>query len=372
MKIKYKVLLVSITILLAAFMACIPASAEEAANGGIEKLPELTEMEEEFGIKLTEMGVRYIVDPNDIVSGGPPMDGIPSLDDPEYVTVEEADSWIEDNELVLALVYNETKRVYPLQIMVWHEIVNDHINGEPILITYCPLCGSGIAYERTIDGEEVEFGTSGKLYNSNLVMYDRKTNSYWTQIGGQAIVGELTGMELNAISIETVVWRDWKVAHPDSEVLSQNTGFSRPYGNDPYGNYYENSILLFPVENSDTTIHPKTVVFGIELDGMFKAYREDELIELGTIEDTVDGVDILVERDEVGIVTITNQDTGEEIVKERDFWFAWYAFHPETELYLPEGVVLEPPEDEQDSPLSPTIALLSVAIAFAILRKKTK
>ncbi|NYT19929.1 MAG: DUF3179 domain-containing protein, partial [Methanosarcinales archaeon] len=339
MKTRYNVLLVSIAILLAVFMACIPASAEEVGGGGIEKLPELTEMEQELGIMLTEMGVKYIVDPNDIVSGGPPMDGIPSIDDPEYVTVEEADRWIEDNELVLALIHNGTKRVYPLQIMVWHEIVNDHINGEPILITYCPLCGSGIAYERTINGEEVEFGTSGKLYNSNLVMYDRKTNSYWTQIGGQAIVGELTGMELNAISIETVVWRDWKVAHPDSQVLSQNTGFSRPYGNDPYGSYYENSILLFPVENSDTTIHPKTVIFGIELNGTFKAYREDDLIELGTIEDTIDGVDVRVERDEAGIVTITDLDTGEELVKERDFWFAWYAFHPETELYLPEGFI---------------------------------
>ncbi|MEL4304585.1 DUF3179 domain-containing protein [Methanococcoides sp. LMO-2] len=364
--------MISLTVLLAAFMTCIPASAEEATEGGIEKLPELTAMEEEMGILLTEMGVKYIVDPNDIVSGGPPMDGIPSIDNPEYVTVEEADRWIEDNELVLALIHNETKKVYPLQIIVWHEIVNDHINGEPILITYCPLCGSGIAYERTINGEEVEFGTSGKLYNSNLVMYDRKTNSYWTQIGGQAIVGELTGMELEAISIETVVWRDWKVAHPDSEVLSQNTGFSRPYGNDPYGNYYENSILLFPVENSNTTIHPKTVIFGIELNDTFKAYREDDLIELGSIEDTIDGVNILVERDDVGIVTITNQDTGEEIIKERDFWFAWYAFHPETELYLPEGVVPEPPEEDQDVPLGPIVPLLSVSIAFAVLRKITK
>ncbi|WP_052721346.1 DUF3179 domain-containing protein [Methanococcoides methylutens] len=364
--------MISVTVLLATFMACIPASAEEATEGGIEKLPELTEMEEEMGIMLTEMGVKYIVDPNDIVSGGPPMDGIPSIDEPEYVTVDEADRWIEDNELVMALNHNGTKRVYPLQIMVWHEIVNDHIKGEPILITYCPLCGSGIAYERTINGEEVEFGTSGKLYNSNLVMYDRKTNSYWTQIGGQAIVGELTGMELEAISIETVVWRDWKVAHPDSEVLSQNTGFSRPYGNDPYGNYYENSILLFPVENSNTTIHPKTVIFGIELNDTFKAYREDDLIELGSIEDTIDGVEILVERDDVGIVTITNLETGEEIVKERDFWFAWYAFHPETELYLPEGVVPEPPEEKQDVPLGPIVPLLSVSIAFAVLRKITK
>ncbi|MCH7568609.1 MAG: DUF3179 domain-containing protein [Nanoarchaeota archaeon] len=285
-------------------------------------------------IKITEKGIKYIVDPSKIRGGGPPKDGIPSIDNPKFVSVAEADEWIQDNELVLAIIHKDVKRVYPLQILVWHEIVNDKIAGDPILITYCPLCGSGIAYESKINGEEVEFGTSGKLYNSNLVMYDRKTDTYWTQIDGLAIVGELTGMELKPISIDTVVWRDWKAAHPDSEVLSQNTGFNRNYGRDPYGNYYEDSFLLFPVENEDNRIHAKTVIFGIEIDGVLKAYREDDLKEAGgIIEDVVGGVNIKVERDEAGIVKITNVDTGEEIVKERDFWFAWYAFHPDTELY---------------------------------------
>ena len=289
-------------------------------------------------IKETSEGVKYIVDPNKIRGGGPPKDGIPSIDNPKYVSVQEADQWIQDNELVLAFIHKDVKRVYPLQILVWHEIVNDNIAGDPILITYCPLCGSGIAYERVIefDGrrEIVEFGTSGKLYNSNLVMYDRKTDTYWSQIDGNAIVGELTGQELKAISIDTVIWRDWKKAHPDSEVLSQNTGFTRAYGRDPYGGYYEDSFLIFPVENQDNRIHAKTVIFGVEVNGVFKAYQEDVLIEQGVIEDVVDGVNIKVERDAAGIVKITNVDTGEEIVKERDFWFAWYAFHPDTELYM--------------------------------------
>lgn len=284
-------------------------------------------------IKVTQDGVKYIIDPAKIRDGGPPKDGIPSIDSPKFVSVSEADKWIEDNELVLALEYKGIKRVYPLQILVWHEIVNDNIAGDPILITYCPLCGSGIAYERKLNGEDVEFGTSGKLYNSNLVMYDRKTDTYWSQIGGQAIVGELTGMKLKEIPIDTVVWRDWKSAHPDSEVLSQDTGFNRQYGTDPYGNYYENSFLMFPVESQDNRIHAKTVVFGIEVNGMFKAYRESDLKETPSITDTLGGVNIKVERDSVGVVKITDTDTGEEIVKERDFWFAWYAFHPETQLY---------------------------------------
>ena len=242
-----------------------------------------------------------------------------------------------DNELVLALTYNGVERVYPLQILVWHEIVNDKINGEPILITYCPLCGSGIAYERKIEsnGEKFEtrFGTSGKLYNSNLVMYDEKTDTYWQQIDGKAIVGELTGQELKEISIDTVVWRDWKSSHKDSEVLSQNTGFSRQYGRDPYGNYYEDSFLIFDVNAQDDRIHPKTVVFGIEVNGIYKAYREEDLIKENTIEDDIDGIRIRVERGNDGVVKISNLNTGEEIIKERDFWFAWYAFHPETKLH---------------------------------------
>ncbi|MBR9690258.1 DUF3179 domain-containing protein [Candidatus Woesearchaeota archaeon] len=302
-------------------------------KSGMQRLPELDEIEDEMGIKVTDRGVKYIVDPEKIIGGGPPKDGIPSIDEPKFVTVKEADKSIEDNELVLAIIYKNVTRVYPLQIMVWHEIVNDFIAGDPILITYCPLCGSGIAYERVINGETVEFGTSGKLYNSNLVMYDRKTNSYWSQIDGKAIVGELTGMELKEISIDTVVWRDWKAAHPDSEVLSKKTGFVRPYGKDPYGNYYEDSFVLFPVEKEDDRVHPKTVVFGIEVDDVFKAYKEDDLIEAGQIEDEVNGVKIKVIRDEAGIVQITNKDTGAEIVKERGFWFAWYAFHPDTGLY---------------------------------------
>ncbi|MBS3059949.1 MAG: DUF3179 domain-containing protein [DPANN group archaeon] len=284
-------------------------------------------------IKITGRGVKYLIEPSKIMSGGPPKDGIPSIDNPKFISVEEADKWIQDNELILAIIHKGVTRVYPLQILVWHEIVNDEIAGDPLLITYCPLCGSGIAFEGKIDGQRVEFGTSGKLYNSNLVMYDRKTDSYWTQIDGLAVVGPLAGTKLKPVSIDTVSWRDWKAAHPDSQVLSQDTGHARPYGVDPYGNYYEDSFLLFPVENSDDRIHPKTQVFGIEINGVYKAYKEDDLKELGTITDRVNNVNIKLERMSDGRVSVTNTDAGEEIVKEVDFWFAWYAFHPTTGLY---------------------------------------
>ena len=281
----------------------------------------------------TPKGERYLVNPSKIRGGGPPKDGIPSIDNPKYVSFQEADKWIKDNELVLAIECSGVRRVYPLQILVFHEIVNDVIAGDQILITYCPLCGSGIAFDSRIDGENVEFGTSGKLYNSNLVMYDRKTDTYWSQIDGQAIFGELAGLELTPIEIDTVVWRDYRAKFSNGEVLSRDTGHSRRYGNDPYGNYYENSFVWFPLEAEDSRVHPKTVVFGIEVNGAFKAYKEDDLKKTPMIEDTVNGANIIVVRDAVGIVRITNKNTGEEIVKERDFWFAWYAFHPETQLY---------------------------------------
>lgn len=337
-KMNLKIIILTMTLMLV--VACAPQQEAQQEIPGVDDISEklvdrpMVEAEEE-DIQVTSSGIKYLVHPSKIRGGGPPKDGIPSIDNPRYNPLPGI-AWIEDNELVLAIEYKGVKRVYPLQIMVWHEIVNDVIAGDPILITYCPLCGSGIAFKPIIevDGKKkaVEFGTSGKLYNSNLVMYDRETDTYWTQIGGEAIVGELTGQVLEPISIDTVVWRDYKDQNQDAEVLSRSTGYTRRYGRDPYGNYYEDSFLIFPVENEDNRIHPKTVIFGIKIDGVYKAYQEDD-VKKGVITDNVNGVNIKVERSSDGIVKVTNTDTNDEIIKERDFWFAWYAFHPETGLY---------------------------------------
>lgn len=286
-------------------------------------------MEEE--IKTTKDGVKYLVDPEKLLSGGPNKDGIPSIDNPKFVLQSEVD-WIRDDELVLALTYKGVEKIYPLQVMVWHEIINDIVAGDALLITYCPLCGTGIAFKRVLDGEDVEFGVSGKLFNSNLVMYDRKTDSYWTQVGGKAIIGEKTGQKLEQISIDTVVYREWKKEHKDSLVLSKETGFDRPYGNDPYGNYYEDSFLLFPVENQDDRVHPKTIVFGIKKDDKFIAYKEVDVKKLETLTDKENKVELKYQND--GTVKIIDTENGKEIIKETGMWFAWYAFHPQTQLYM--------------------------------------
>jgi len=304
-------------------------------SGGIE-LPENLSEEEKSSLDeylsdeiKTLNGVKYIVHPSKIRGGGPPKDGIPSIDNPKFQPMSEVD-WIEDNELVLALTYKGEEKVYPLQILVWHEIVNDYVAGDPILITYCPLCGTGLAFSPILKGERVEFGTSGKLYNSNLVMYDRLTDTYWTQVEGQAIIGELAGTILDPISIDTLRWDLWKETHTDSLVLTKDTGHARNYGRDPYGGYYEDDFALyFPVEYSSDRIAAKTVIFGINVDGTYKAYKESDI---GNFVDTVNGVEITVSS-ENGVITFFSGET--EYVKERGFWFSWYAFHPDTLVYEP-------------------------------------
>jgi hypothetical protein len=159
---------------------------------------------------------KSIVPLDQMVSGGPPRDGIPSIDDPKFTTVQEADKILEDSELVLGLNINGDIRAYPLQILVWHEIVNDRVGSIPVAITYCPLCFTNQIFNRTLeDGNVVEFGTSGKLYNSNLVMYDRTSESLWSQALAKGIVGKYAGVNLQRIPFDVANWKEWKALYPE-------------------------------------------------------------------------------------------------------------------------------------------------------------
>jgi len=285
-------------------------------------------------VSIAENGIRYVVHPGKLVDCGPPKDGIPSIDDPSFVSVEAADAWIADDELIVTLSYEGETRAYPLQVLVWHEIVNDVIAGAPILVSYCPLCGSGMAYVREIDGAPVAFGTSGKLYNSNLVMYDRATGTYWTQMDGLAIVGERSGDHLEVLPMDTAVWGTWKDSNASALVLSKETGHDRPYGHEPYGNYNKDSYIWFPVENRDNRTHPKTPIIGIEINGASNAYPVESIEARGFIEDRVGGMRIRIEQDVDGRIRVICPATGEHFPSQRSFWFAWVAFHPNTEIFL--------------------------------------
>jgi Protein of unknown function (DUF3179) len=185
----------------------------------------------------TPPGRAPLVDPGDIVSGGPPPDGIPPLDRPRFHAVGEVD-WLAAAEPVAVVELDGQAKAYPLQILVWHEIVNDTVAGVPVAVTYCPLCNTAVSFRRpVVDGTATTFGTSGKLYHSNLVMYDRATGSLWPQALGIAVTGELSGQRLERVATQLVAWADFRAGFPDGQVLSRDTGHQRPYGQNPYPLY---------------------------------------------------------------------------------------------------------------------------------------
>lgn len=203
-------------------------------------------------------------------SGGPPPDGIPPIENPIYIDVEEANGYLSDADIVFGFVQGDVVYAYPQRILVWHEIVNIEIDGKPITITYCPLTGSAVGFSGELPGNDTTFGTTGRLVNSNLIMYDRATNSYFPQILSQAINKNYDGLRLDRIHLVWSTWAKWKAAYPETLVLSTDTGFVRDYDRDPYGSYsvansyYYNDQLLFPVMDTDERLFTKDVVIGLD------------------------------------------------------------------------------------------------------------
>jgi len=310
---------------------------------------------------------------NEIVSGGPPPDGIPSIDSPKFVSVIEGNKFLEDTDKVVGIKLNGDIRAYPLQILVWHEIVNDVVGDNPLAVTYCPLCFTNQVFNRTINHTVLEFGTSGKLYNSNLVMYDRTSKSLWSQALGEAIVGSNAGAKLERIPFDVAFWKDWKQLYPNSKVLSKDTGSARPYGADPYEDYYTSPDILFPISNRDNRLELKEIVVGVENEGIYKAYKLQDIEKLKVINDKLDNKSLtlfslypIMAR--AFDTTVNNQTLtfylnstdnsfrdkqtqskwdfegkstegplkGKELLRlpfDEGYWFEWVAFHPETKVY---------------------------------------
>ena len=226
---------------------------------------------------------KHTVPLDEIVSGGPPKDGIPAIDDPEFQGVERADRWLEDEEPVLVVELNGEAKAYPLQIMIWHEIVNDRIGGVPVAVTYCPLCNTGISFDRRHDGRVLDFGTTGRLRHSDMVMYDRQTESWWQQASGEAIVGDFAGDALRWIPTQTVSWERFREAHPDGAVLSRDTGHRRDYGRNPYAGYDRPSSSPFQRfmggAEADDRLPPKERVAAVHIDGESVAFPFSRLRE---------------------------------------------------------------------------------------------
>lgn len=329
------------------------------------------------------------IDFNEVLSGGPPKDGIPAIHDPIFVDINDADTWLLPQEPVVQLVVNGVAKAYPIQILMWHEIVNDRIGGVPVLVTFCPLCNTAIAFERTVNGNVFDFGTTGRLRFSNLIMYDHQTETWWQQAEGKGIVGELTGTQLVFVPAAIVSWEVFKSAYTDGLVLSRDTGFVRNYGSNPYVGYDDVNRPPFLYQGPETPdqLLPVARVLAIEIEEEAVAYPYDLLSEVYVVNDTVGGQEIAVfwspgtasalDTFEIangrdvgtaisfsrllnGIVltfkfdgqNIVDEETGstwdslgnavsgelsghqlEQVVSVNHFWFSWVAFKPETRIY---------------------------------------
>ncbi|MEX2159686.1 MAG: DUF3179 domain-containing protein [Dehalococcoidia bacterium] len=262
-----------------------PATAEDATE----------EFRDRFGSSWPDTDfAKHAVDPSELVSGGPGKDGIPAIDEPQFIPIAEATSFLDDREPVIVVEVNREARAYPVQILIWHEIVNDTVGDMPLTVTYCPLCNSAIAFERDVAGTVYDFGVSGLLRNSDLVMYDRQTESWWQQFTGEAIVGSLTGTVLDFVPASTVSFADFRAAHPAGMVLSRDTGFARAYGTNPYVGYDETTNPFLFEGEADSRLPPAERVVAVELDGETVAYPFSALEERLVVEDTVGGTPIVV------------------------------------------------------------------------------
>ncbi len=331
-----------------------------------------------------------LVDVNQIFSGGPPPDGIPPIDEPQFISIDDAEAWLEDDEPVVYVSIDGDNRIYPVQILIWHEIVNDTVAGVPVSVTYCPLCNSAVTYERTIDGQVTSFGTSGSLFNSALVMYDRLTESQWTHYDGKAVVGHLVGAELEPVPSPLLSWADAKEQFPDGQVLDRDqTGHRRSYGTNPYAGYDNPTGVPFLFRgNADDRAELMQRVVGVAIGEDSVAWPLDALQEgsasatAGSVGDTdlvifwksgqstaleTDGVGTGRDVGSVGVFkpeidgraltfsagegVFRDEETGstwsitgvavdgglagsqlEQVPHLDSFWFAWSSYQPDTEL----------------------------------------
>ncbi len=258
---------------------------------------------------------KHSVPLSEIMSGGPPKDGIPAIDRPKFLPVSGPDDWLKPQEPVIFFEHAGDARAYPLQILIWHEIVNDTVGGVPVAITFCPLCHTAIAFDRRAGGKVLDFGTTGKLRFSDLVMYDRQTESWWQQASGEAIVGALTGVTLTPLPAQIISWATFKQAFPQGKLLSRQTGFRRAYGRNPYVGYDDINASPFLYRGpSDSRLRPMERVVTVSIRAEAVAYPLRVLEKVRVINDTVGGVDIVVLFEQ----GVTSALDGSEIASSRD------------------------------------------------------
>lgn len=370
-----------------------PGGIAAAAGSGA-----LVEPDPDYAAKLAQSPIstygwrtdfsRHTVPFSEILSGGVPRDGIPPIDNPKFTTTKAASAWIGEQEPVIAFQLNGDARAYPLQIMTWHEIVNDEVGGVPVAITFCPLCNAAIAFDRRLEAKVYDFGVSGNLRHSDLIMWDRQTESWWQQFTGDAIIGELAGKKLTFLPAAIVAWSDFQAEHPDARVLSRDTGHRRPYGQNPYVGYdrADNPPFLF-MGKLDGRLSSKERVVAVTIGDADAAFPFSVLTKERVVNYTLNGRDVVVffkpgtrsalggreiaSARDIGAAAVfdprvdgkklgfraegeafVDEQTGstwnilgtaikgplvgkrlDPIVHANHFWFAWAAFKPSTKIY---------------------------------------
>lgn len=276
-----------------------------------------------------------LIDKKHIVQGGPPRDGIPAISEPNYVLANEA-AFMKPDDVILGFKIDNKAFAYPRHILNWHEVVNDDVGGKAFVISYCPLCGSGMAFSSNVGDQRLSFGVSGLLYNNDLLFYDHQAESLWSQIERRAISGDFAGSELKQLLLEHTSWEAWRKKHPDTKVLSENQGFKRNYRHDPYTGYDTSSQVFFKtLRKAPSEFHSKEKVLGLTIGQQSKAYPFSELRKNGAISfvDQLAGINYkVVWNANAGSATIESLN-GEVLTPTVAFWFAWYNFHPETQVF---------------------------------------
>jgi len=330
---------------------------------------------------------KRIVEWNEVMSGGPPKDGIPAIDEPEYESIADATEWLSESDPVILFQHEGNARAYPLAILMWHEIINDELAGKPVSVTFCPLCNASIVYDREFNGEILDFGTTGKLRNSDLIMYDRQSETWWQQFTGQGIVGEHTGQQLSWLASQVISFGDFAAEFPDGNMVARPSDVSRNYGRNPYVGYDAGQPFLFRGPTDDR-LRATERIMGVELGDVTMAYDFATLAEAGVVNDSVADMSLVVlhkagtssaldsssisDGRDIGSVavfqrmvgdqeltfsangdgTFADNETGstwnilgqatdgelagtqlEQVLAFDHFWFAWAAFFPDTGLY---------------------------------------
>jgi hypothetical protein len=263
-------------------------------------------------------------------------DEIPSIDTPRFLAGSARDGMLGLNKRVLAVAYNGVSKAYPIDILDLHEIVNDDFDGKPVAVTFCPLCGTGMVFASEVRGKRAVFGVSGLIYNNNLLFYDHDTESLWSQIMMQAVTGPLQGTSLKRLPSHHTTWGHWLQTHPDSLLLSRDTGYSFDYDLDMYYDYRRLPVISFPTVHHDLRFDGKDLVVGISLGEHALALPITQLDKLnGPLSIALGDTVLNIEWDKESATAAVADQQGNEIQSVEAYWFAWVAFHPQTSVYNP-------------------------------------